>query len=134
MTSFKNRKSSQKRFIKFIWILFSFLKHKKLIMNVPNLSVTFLVTFPFFNDVIRNLVHDNIGFVNKVECRQRSDEFLYQNTKKTIFSSFLFMLPFFNFLFFNFFYNFKELLMDVVILLFCWTVFNCFLNWPTFTL
>ncbi len=61
MTSLKKRKNSKKSFIKLFGYFFSLFKHKKNNLRVSKtLCNTVGYFFPFSNDVIRNLLHDNI--------------------------------------------------------------------------
>ena len=64
MTSFKNRKSSRKGFMKLLWILITLFKAQKINLRYSKTSCNFFgYFFLFSNDVIKNLLYDNIGYV-----------------------------------------------------------------------
>ncbi len=60
MMSFENRKKKLKKLYKVVELFFCALKWKK----VAKLHKPFWLLFLFLNDVIRNLLHNNIGFVH----------------------------------------------------------------------
>ncbi len=64
----QNRKITKKSLVQLFRYFFPYLKHKQI-----NLKYFFGYFFPFQNDVISNLIHDNIGFTPKKLGRYEED-------------------------------------------------------------